>query len=80
MAFIRNCCSVTPSYVCDAEERQLDALDPTVIDRLIARELDSLMDRRLWDAAIARQESQRAVLTEVANRWIEVQAFMKGKR
>jgi len=26
MAFIRNRCSVTPSYVCDAEERQLLAV------------------------------------------------------
>jgi len=37
MAFIRNCCSVTTSYVCDAEERQLGLgyLSPEDVDDVL---------------------------------------------
>lgn len=41
---------------------ELDALDPKVIDALIKRNLDRIIDRDRWDAALAREEQRRETL------------------
>lgn len=55
---------------------ELDALEPTVIDQLIEDQLQDLVDHDLWRAAEAQQEESRKILTEVSDRWEEVEAFI----
>lgn len=63
---------------------ELDALDPTVIDALIADNLDDLIDRERWDAAMAREQQRRDVLAATARRWTDVERFVtkppRGRR
>lgn len=58
---------------------ELDALDPTVIDRLIADNLDELIDADEWERAKAREQKRRAVLAKAAEKWSAVEKFL-GKR
>lgn len=55
---------------------ELDALDPTVIDRLIADTLDDLIDRERWDEAMEREEQRRSVLGAASDRWAAVEKFL----
>lgn len=55
---------------------ELDALDPTVIDRLIADNLDELIDRDRWDEAMKREKQRRDVLGAAAARWAAVEKFL----
>ena len=48
---------------------QLDALDPTFVDRLLRREIASLIDQRKRKRAVAQQKKNAAVLTKVATNW-----------
>lgn len=60
---------------------ELDALDPTVIDRLIADQLDDLIDRDRWDEAMEREQQRRDVLGAASERWAAVEKFLtKPKR
>ncbi len=51
---------------------ELDALDPKVIDRLIARELDDIIDPILWKDAEQRETERKATLGQVAEQWDRV--------
>lgn len=55
---------------------ELDALDPTVIDRLIRTQIDELIDGDAWKAAIAREDQYREQLERAADRWTEVRDFL----
>lgn len=57
---------------------ELDALEPTVIDRLIADEIERVLDREAWDEALAEEERNKATLEQVSERWDEVQAFVEA--
>lgn len=56
---------------------ELDALDPTVISRLIREALDDLIDEDRWEAAKTQEEARRAVLTAAADRWEDVEIFLR---
>ncbi|MBP2297987.1 hypothetical protein [Azospirillum picis] len=55
---------------------ELDALDPTVIDKLIRDQIDGLIDGDAWKAAISREDEYRAQLERTADRWDDVRSFL----
>ena len=60
------------AYVAEFGTREcweLDALDPTFVDRLLRREIASLIDQRKWKRAVAKQKKNAAVLSKVATNW-----------
>lgn len=61
------------------ESWELDALDPTVIDGLIQAEIDTLIDRAAWDAAMAEEEKNKAALAEVSVRWEDVADWLRAR-
>jgi hypothetical protein len=56
---------------------ELDALDPATLSELITTEVLSLRDEDLWEAAHARQETDRARLQLVSTRWADVETFLE---
>lgn len=58
------------------ESWELDALEPQVIANLIESAVVRFRDDDKWNAAVERQEAQRALLTDAAERWGEVQGFL----
>jgi hypothetical protein len=56
---------------------ELDALDPTVIANLIRRELDDLIERDEWDAALSKEQEGRDLLA-VSRNWTKVTNLMEG--
>jgi hypothetical protein len=59
------------------ESWELDALNPTVIDALIRTNLERLIDRRRWDAALAQEDANKERLKAISDRWDEVQDFLE---
>lgn len=57
---------------------ELDALDPRVIDRLISRELDKLIDKKKWKGAKAGENERRDFLQSVSDNWEEVAEFLRN--
>ncbi len=57
---------------------ELDALEPTVIDRLIRDAIDGILDHRRWEIATGAMELERRTLISVADHWIDVAAFAGG--
>jgi hypothetical protein len=60
------------------ESWELDALDPATLDALISDEIESHLDLAAFEDAKAHQEAQRAILSQVEDRWAEVAAFLNG--
>jgi hypothetical protein len=59
------------------ESWELDALDPDVLERLIESSIGRLLNRKLFDKVVERQEFEREVLTKASARWPEVAAFIE---
>lgn len=55
---------------------ELDALEPTLLDRLIEEEIWDCRDLELWDEATQAMEAERRLLRSVAGRWDEVAEFI----
>ena len=51
------------------ESWELDALEPSYLDRLITEKVRSLRDQDAWDAAVAQEDEQRERLIELSNDW-----------
>ena len=51
------------------ESWELDALNPDTLSALIAREMDTLIDRDLWNEAEEQREEGRRLLTAVSEQW-----------
>jgi len=60
------------------ESWELDALDPVTMADLIEVEVKALMDVSLWEDKVAKEDDDRSLLVEVADRWGEVQQFVRG--
>lgn len=58
------------------ESWELDALDPTVIDALIDREIQGMIDIEQWDAAKEREEERKEKLQAVSDRWNDVARYV----
>lgn len=59
---------------------ELDALDPTTLARLIEEEIWAWRDADQWERDTAVMERERALLTAVSERWVEVSEFVDGGR
>lgn len=51
---------------------ELDALDPSVIDKIIRDALNAVIEPEPWKAALASEKTNRETLLTVANGWDEV--------
>lgn len=51
---------------------ELDALDPTVLSRLVREEVEQLRDQALWDEAEAEEAEQKLTMEAIAERWDDV--------
>lgn len=56
---------------------ELDALEPTVIDRLIRDEIGERVDTKKFRAEQRKQETERELLREASNRWDEVEDMLR---
>jgi hypothetical protein len=64
-----------PAYVEEFTTREcweLDALEPTVIDRLLREEIASFVDMRKWRKAKKKEQVNRETLSSVAENWESV--------
>jgi hypothetical protein len=59
---------------------ELDALEPSLLDRLIEDEIFAVRDVDLWDASTQAMDAERALLDAVAERWGEVAQLIGGER
>lgn len=55
---------------------ELDALDPRFLSDLIRDEVETLIDADAYDRAISESETNREVLTAVADRWDDVRDYL----
>lgn len=55
---------------------ELDALDPTVIDRLIAAEVQDVLDTSAWENAVAKEMKRRKFLKKASERWEEIEEML----
>jgi hypothetical protein len=60
------------------ESWELDALEPTVLVALIRDHIAEYRDQELWDAAVEREDEEKAALAQVGQRWDDVKAFLNG--
>jgi hypothetical protein len=58
---------------------ELDALKPSVIQDLIRKEVEPMIDRDKWNAVKESEEYQKTLLVKLGERWEEVQAFLEGE-
>ena len=59
---------------------ELDALDPTVIADLIRTEVEGLIDVAAWNAAEAKESTNRTLLKTASKNWAKVEKFLAGKQ
>ncbi|MHA7900806.1 MAG: hypothetical protein ACX94B_13155 [Henriciella sp.] len=55
---------------------ELDALEPTVIDRLVDDEIRTLVDLDVWEQTKAEEDERRQPLKELSERWGDVKEFL----
>ena len=56
---------------------ELDALEPMVIVELVRDKIQDIRDQAHWDESKQREETERQLLTDVAERWADVVDFME---
>lgn len=56
---------------------ELDALEPAVISDLIRNEVISIRKEWEWEAAVAREESEKGMLRKVAEHWDSVESYVQ---
>jgi hypothetical protein len=56
---------------------ELDALPPDIIDDLVSDAIESIVDKVAWEAAKAKETSQREILRLAAEKWSDVAEFLK---
>lgn len=57
---------------------ELDALEPSVMERLIHTEIESLIDFEIWHETEAEQEERRGILKQMHDRFDDVKSFLEG--
>jgi len=59
---------------------ELDALSPAAIADLIRSEIQGLIDRRAWDAALVKERQGAELLADVAKNWTRVRKLLGRRR
>ena len=62
------------------ESWELDALEPSMIDKLIRDEILTLRDEDKWEEAAEEEAEHRAALQAVSDQWENVQAFVEENK
>lgn len=57
---------------------ELDALHPSVVERVISEAVESIIDRDPWDGAMEAEGDQRESLELVSEHWVQVQNFVRN--
>lgn len=72
--------SRAPKYIerFGTESWELDALEPTVLIDLIRTEVESVMDKTLWNQKYDEQERHREILTKASNQWEQVADYLEN--
>lgn len=60
------------------ESWELDALDPSTLDKLISSRVAQEINRRKWKADVGREATERGQLEEIASRWDDVVDALEG--
>ncbi len=60
------------------ESWELDALEPAVLDDLVRRGVNDVIDQDAYDAAVARQQEGTDLLNAVVKRWADVEELLNG--
>jgi len=55
---------------------ELDALEPRVLVDLVQSEIDKYIDKKLWEASLEEERSQKAELVDVADNWEHILSQM----
>jgi hypothetical protein len=58
---------------------ELDALQPSVVDKLITKEVNGLRDRRVWKEALEEQAEKRHILSAVSENWPVIDRYLRKK-
>lgn len=58
------------------ESWELDALEPTVLAKLVEDEVADLIDQEQWDAVMDQEREERAVLRAVGEHWDDVKKYL----
>lgn len=58
------------------ESWELDALEPTVIDKLIEDQVLGMIDKKKWTVALKREKANKEKLGAVSDQWDEVAEFV----
>lgn len=56
---------------------ELDALSPNVIAELIEKEVEERLDMEVWEESQVREEEAKATLSQIADRFDDVEEFLK---
>lgn len=56
---------------------ELDALEPSVIEALIVKEIKSLIDPAKWEEALDEQESEQEFLSRIYKHWPKVEKLLE---
>lgn len=59
-----------------SESWELDALEPAVLAGLVEEYLREVMDEEAWEATVDTEEEERAVLSQMSERFCEVSDFL----
>ncbi len=62
------------------ESWELDALDPSKIEKMIEKEVRALMDAKKFNAAVAEQEHGRDLLKQASQDWASVEEFLEENK
>lgn len=57
---------------------ELDALEPSVLQALIADEIDAWRDEDLWDDTVEEMEHDRVMLTRISENWTDITTNLPG--
>lgn len=57
---------------------ELDALEPSVLERLIEREVSNLIDEEIWQETEDEQDQRREVLKALHDRFDDIKEFLAG--
>lgn len=58
---------------------ELDALEPSVLVKLIHDTIDPYVDDDQWHSDLARERDAKAELAQVGDRWPEIRRFLRGE-
>lgn len=56
---------------------ELDALEPTVIDRLIRDNVNGLINQRVWAAAVDQENENKQLIEAASDRWTELEDMLR---